>query len=540
MVSGRGRGRLVVGAAVVVFVAAGGWAGSQVLGGPGNVSAPVLSTSGAPGGDSGDAAGTGPAATGRAFLQAWQAGRYEAMQQLVADPQDDMTRIYGGLKASLGLRKVVVTPGALDAAGTSLAYRAVLTLGSRSYAYAYDGAVPLRRTAEGWRVAFTSATVHPALHNGERLRLRTSSAPARLVDRDGRDLATDADLSQNLLGEEGVSGLRGITRSAAGLGPTRLVVEDATSGDTVTQLARWPGRPGAGVRTTISLPVQAAAERALTSAPARAALVAIDVPTGEVLALANNPVEGAPATLVATVPGSTFKIVTAAAALAHGASPATRVECPASVVIGGRTIRNHERADLGAVSLTNAFAQSCNTAFAALGSRLPRGALEAAAERFGFGDGDLLPIASPAGSLPAPDSTARLVEDSIGQGQVTASPLAMAAVAAAVADGTWRQPHVLPCPRCATHRIPQAPQLRTLMRAVVTSGTGTRANVPGAAVYGKTGTAEYGDGDPLPTHAWFVGWRGRTAFAVYVEDGSSGGSVAAPIAARFLKALPRR
>ncbi len=537
MVSSRARARVVMGAAVALFVAAAGWVGGQVLGGPPDASAPALSTSGAAGSTPAPA-GTDAAATARAFLAAWQAGDYEAMQELVADPQDDMARIYGGLRSALGLRKVTVTPGALDAAGTSLAYRAELTL--RRHTYAYDGAVPLRRTPQGWRVAFTSATVHPALHNGERLRLRTSAAPPRLLDRAGRDLASNDDLSQNLLGEQGVSGLRGIVASSAGQGAARLVVEDATSGDPVTQLARWPGRPGAGVRTTISLPVQAAAQRAVATAPARAALVAIDVPTGEVLALANDPVEGAPATVNAAVPGSTFKIVTAAAALAQGASPATRVDCPASVTIGGRTIRNHERADLGAVSLTTAFAQSCNTAFATLGARLPPGALEAAARQFGFGGGDLLPIASPAGSLPPPDSTARLVEDSIGQGQVTASPLAMASVAAGVASGTWRQPRVLPCPRCTARPVPHAAELRALMRAVVTSGTGTRAAVPGGAVYGKTGTAEYGTGDPLPTHAWFVGWQGRTAFAVYVEDGASGGAVAAPVAARFLKALPRR
>jgi cell division protein FtsI/penicillin-binding protein 2 len=189
------------------------------------------------------------------------------------------------------------------------------------------------------------------------------------------------------------------------------------------------------------------------------------------------------------------------------------------------------------VSLTTAFAQSCNTAFAALGARLPAGALERAAAQFGFGLDELLPVESPGGRIPTPDSTARLVEDSIGQGQVTASPLAMASVAAGVAAGTWHQPHVLPCPQCASHPVPQAAALRRLMRAVVTSGTGTRAAAPGAPVYGKTGTAEYGAGSPLPTHAWFVGWQGRLAFAVFAEDGASGGSVAAPVAARFLRAL---
>ena len=77
-----------------------------------------------------------------------------------------------------------------------------------------------------------------------------------------------------------------------------------------------------------------------------------------------------------------------------------------------------------------------------------------------------------------------------------------------------------------------------MMRAVVTSGTGTAVtNVPGGPVYGKTGTAEFGSGNPPKTHAWFVGWQGSTAFAVFVERGAFGGTVAAPIAARFLGSI---
>jgi cell division protein FtsI/penicillin-binding protein 2 len=431
---------------------------------------------------------------------------------------------------------VTVTPGTLDAAGTSLPFHAVLALPGHDYAY--DGAVPLRETSKGWRVAFTSATVHPKLRNGQTLKVVSEPAEARFVDRAGRELTRDEDLVQNLLGVDAERGLRRLGVAAAGSGPSTLAVVDAGTGATLTELATWPGSTKGGTRTTLDLTVQAAAEKALASTRGRAGLVALDVSTGEVRALANSPVSGDPASLEPNAPGSTFKIITAAAALEQGLTPTSSVDCPGSVVIGGRTIRNHEEARPGSVTLTTAFAQSCNTAFAALGARLPQGALERTAARFGFGVDQLLPIASPGGSLPAPDSTARLVEDSIGQGQVTASPLAMASVAAGVAAGTWHQPHVLPCPRCASHDVPHAADLRTLMRAVVTSGTGTKADLPGRPVYGKTGTAEYGTGAQLPTHAWFVGWRGGIAFAVYVEDGVSGGSVAAPVAARFLRSLP--
>jgi cell division protein FtsI/penicillin-binding protein 2 len=83
-----------------------------------------------------------------------------------------------------------------------------------------------------------------------------------------------------------------------------------------------------------------------------------------------------------------------------------------------------------------------------------------------------------------------------------------------------------------------AATLRQLMAGVVREGTGTLAARPGQEVAGKTGTAEYGPGNPPPTHAWFVGYRGTLAFAVLVEGGGVGGRVAAPIAARFLEAAP--
>ena len=120
----------------------------------------------------------------------------------------------------------------------------------------------------------------------------------------------------------------------------------------------------------------------------------------------------------------------------------------------------------------------------------------------------------------------------------------MASVAVAVLVGSWRPPVLLPqtgdpaTPRTIDPVVSE--QLAQLMGLVVTDGTGTAAAVPGRQVAGKTGTAEFGTGIPLPTHAWFVGFTDGLGFAVLVEGGGVGGEVAAPIAGRLVAALPSR
>jgi cell division protein FtsI/penicillin-binding protein 2 len=144
------------------------------------------------------------------------------------------------------------------------------------------------------------------------------------------------------------------------------------------------------------------------------------------------------------------------------------------------------------------------------------------------------------GDFPGPRNGAELAEAAIGQGRVQASPLSMALVAAAVADGEWRPPRLvsarlLPKGGSPPHPIPRAllAALRPMMRSVVTSGTAAAAGMP-AGVAGKTGTAEYDNAGH--SHAWFIGYKGDFAFAVFVQGGESGPAVAAPLAARFLKA----
>ena len=131
----------------------------------------------------------------------------------------------------------------------------------------------------------------------------------------------------------------------------------------------------------------------------------------------------------------------------------------------------------------------------------------------------------------------------IGQHEILASPLAMAAVAATVADGPLARAAAarLRPERRPARRSPASERdtLRGLMRLVVTEGSGTALAGVAGEVRGKSGTAEFGGGDPPPTHAWFIAFRDDVAVAVLVERGRSGGSVAAPLAARFFSALDR-
>jgi len=195
------------------------------------------------------------------------------------------------------------------------------------------------------------------------------------------------------------------------------------------------------------------------------------------------------------------------------------------------------------VPFSQAFAQSCNTAVIGAAAGLPDGALGAAAQTFGFGVDYSLGPTTVGGSFPAPASAVDRAASAIGQARITASPLHMATVAAAVLDGTWRSPVLLPGTEGAAAPVTRpldpaiAGQLRSLMRQVVTDGSGTAADVPGLQVIGKSGTAEYGPGDPPSTHAWFIAAAKGLGIAVLVEDKAAGGRDAAPVAARFLETL---
>ena len=302
--------------------------------------------------------------------------------------------------------------------------------------------------------------------------------------------------------------------------------------------AAQPGKP---VKLTLDRSAQSAADNALASVKKAAAIVALQPSTGRILAAANS--ESTPGDIALAgqyPPGSTYKIVTATAVLADGTlTPDTPQACPATKTVDGRVFVNENKFDLGTVPLRKAFAMSCNTTFMTLGMRLPSDALPAAAQRLGLGGTWQLPVETFSGSSPVADGQTEKAADTIGQGRILVSPLAMAEVAGAaqsgrpvapsLIDGQQSQPGA-PLPSAITA------DLHDLMRAVVTSGRATKLDDLPGEVAGKTGTAEYGTAKPPRSHGWFAGYRGDLAFAVFVYDGQTS-DVAVAITHTFLASL---
>ncbi len=310
--------------------------------------------------------------------------------------------------------------------------------------------------------------------------------------------------------------------------------------------------PGEPLETTLDEPLQRKAEGILAGFGGQSnatAIVALRPSTGDVLAAANGP--GAQGINIATfgqyAPGSTFKLVSSLALLRAGLTTQSPVDCPRQVVVNGKNFVNYDdypAAFIGRISLRQAVAQSCNTAIIGQRRKIGEGELAAAAAALGVGVDHDTGFPAYFGQVPPPEGETEAAADLIGQGRVLASPMAMAAVAASVQAGRAVLPRLIPA--LDTQQIPpvspltgsEARQLRELMRAVVTEGSGSiLADVPGK-VGAKTGTAEYGeparDGS-LATHTWMIATQGDLAVAVFVETGESGSRTAGPLLEEFLR-----
>ncbi|NIL79060.1 penicillin-binding transpeptidase domain-containing protein [Rhodococcoides kroppenstedtii] len=311
------------------------------------------------------------------------------------------------------------------------------------------------------------------------------------------------------------------------------VVAVNANGADVGVLTETAPEPVPSISISLDRPIQVAAQNAVNVSRDQAMMVVIQPSTGNILAVAQNEAadrDGPVASTGLYPPGSTFKIVTAGAAIAEGlATPGSTVPCPGRIVIGERSVPNYNEFSLGDVSMSTAFTRSCNTSFAKLASEMGPDDLTSAAAMFGIGpEYTVTGLPTESGSVPpAPDLVQR-TEDGFGQGKVLVSTFGMALAAATVAHGSTPTPRLIQGEETAVEgdRPTVDPAvvdgLRGMMRSVVTSGTADRIADQGE-VYGKTGEAEVDGG----SHAWFVGYRGDLAFAtLVVRGGSSDNAVA--------------
>ncbi|MEV8429836.1 penicillin-binding transpeptidase domain-containing protein [Streptomyces chartreusis] len=362
----------------------------------------------------------------------------------------------------------------------------------------------------------------------------------------------------------------------------------------------WSGangdrNPGGDVVTTLRRAAQEAAYEGL--AGRKGAVAAIEPSTGRILALVSAPsydpsaLSGNGASVTRSwaslnrdgdrpilnravrktyPPGSTFKVVTAAAALDSGVVEDLDepTDSPDPYTLPGtRTSLTNESEGCEDVPLRKAFEWSCNTVFARLGVRTGVAGMARTADAFGFNDANLkIPYSVAESTFDSEVDRAQLALSSIGQYNTRATPLQMAMVAAAVANGGQvRSPYLVERttraggstvatagsrPSRQAMRPSTARLLKELMVDVVREGTGTNAWIPGATVGGKTGTAQHGLGNSGTPYAWFVSWakgdrdlEPKVAVAVVVEDADadrgeiSGGGDAAPIARAVMEAV---
>jgi peptidoglycan glycosyltransferase len=375
----------------------------------------------------------------------------------------------------------------------------------------------------------------------------------------------------------GLAGLEGVYDA-------RLSPRPAGNGPADQLRSILAGKPNGALRgesvvTTLDAQIQSTLFAALSAYP-RAAGIALDPRSGEVLAIASVP-SFDPARIDADFselhadeagplfnralqglypPGSSFKIVNAANALEDGVvTPESTFDDDGALPVGSFVVHDDENEATGVQDLAGAFALSSNVDFAKI-------ALEQGVDRWfdgvaRWGVGDALefdlPVARDHLPVRSEVTQSELAQLGYGQADLLVTPLRMGLVGATIAaGGTEPRPFLV-----RSFRLPEggevyaahdatplrpvstvvAEQVRTFMEAVVTRGTGTAAALPGIAVAGKTGTATLATGR---SHAWFVAFAPadapRVAVAIVVEHAGYGGAVAAPIARRVLATALRR
>ncbi|MBW8798436.1 MAG: penicillin-binding protein 2 [Streptomyces sp.] len=357
-------------------------------------------------------------------------------------------------------------------------------------------------------------------------------------------------------------------------------------------------KQGGNVVTTLNAAAQSAAYNGLKKQGGKGAVVALDPSTGKILALASYPSYD-PSAFAGTSdtdaeawkklqkkynpndpmlnralretypPGSTFKVVTAAAALQNGLykSADENTNSPLPYVMPGTTteLKNEGNIPCKNATMRNALKFSCNTVFGKIGADLGNDKMLSEAKKFGFDSEQFTPVRSSASVFSDNMNQSQTALSSIGQYNTAATPLQMAMVASAVAnDGKLMKPYMIDKLQSSnldtiSQTDPQemsqplsssnAQILQSMMETVVKDGTGKNAQINGITVGGKTGTAQHGVENSENPYAWFISYAKLpdgskpVAVAVVIEDDQanrddiSGGGLAAPIAKSVMEAV---
>jgi cell division protein FtsI/penicillin-binding protein 2 len=542
-----------------------------------------------------DEVDAGPSA--ESFLAAWSEEDFEGMAEHFDettaarwDP-DALAELFDRIRREGAIETFEVAPeGEVDESeddGATIGYVVTYRSSASARPVRLDGRLPLSLDEENerWTVSWDDGLMWPGVEGASGFKT-TAKWPERanILDRDGRRVAVGPAGSRsypfgsragNTIGHIapatkddlkglpvryrvgdliGASGLeRGLEERLAGQPTSDLfIVDDA--GSRLEEVGHIRGRKADPIRLSIDMEVQAAAESAYGGTTGGS--VIFEPRTGYVLAIVSSgPFDpgnyvGVPgiepfnrAISGLYPPGSSMKVVTAAAAIDEGVvTRNTRVTGPANY----QGVRNFESGTFGSIPFSTAMQNSVNTAFAQVAEDLGAKRMFQAANAFGFNKTPKLPIAVARSAFPRPEDLSDLMWGSIGQAQVVATPFQMASIAATIAnDGERIEPRIVmgdPIVREQAVSTRTAATVTDLMELVVQAGTGTAANLGSSIpVAGKTGTAEVGAVGDIQNHAWFICFapsdKPKIAVAVVSEFGGTGGSVAAPIARGILQSV---
>jgi membrane carboxypeptidase/penicillin-binding protein len=486
--------------------------------------------------------------TAGAFLRAWQRGDLAKAASYTNHPAVTEAALAAYSK-DLHLRKLTSAAGAATAVRSSrwsVTYTLTATVAASASPTALHGAWTYhagltayqQKNSQLWYIVWAPNVLAPNLTATTHLAtVQVAPTVASVNDASGNELVSYHD--------PGLTTIAGLMQRAAppGHGSPGLDVELQTAaGKAVPHSQAVVVKAGniPDLNTTISASAETAAQAAVT-AHTGSSMVVLQPSTGDILAIANNAGFNDFALTAAVAPGSTMKVITSTALINAGIVTANSdVACPLAYTVQGITYHNDENESEPASStLTNDFAQSCNNAFDQWWPHLSGRLASTAKTYYGLDQSWDIGIGGLSASYfnaPASASGSELAQEAFGEGALTASPLAMASVAATVDTGQFLQPVLL----AGTHRVTATAlpastdaQLKQMMAAVVSYGTAEEVGF-GPGVYAKTGTADiHGQEQP---NSWLIAFDPAqdVAVACLVTDAGLGAEYAGPEVKAFL------